>query len=935
MNVKGKNNLTPMMRQYYEIKNQHPDKYLFFRLGDFYEMFDQDALEVSALLQITLTERNQTPMCGIPYHQLHRYAHRIIRAGKKVVIVEQSDKNDNTPGLVERKIAQIITPGTTLDEMNLKPQAKNFIVSVNVLPQKEEDREPKLFHAETDFNQCESGMAYVVGLETTTGEVMYEEITLSNSSSLLERALARFFENYSPSEMVLTTNFKEPPWNKVIDKLKHQYHALIINYLASPTPEQIRTKLTELYPQMYSKKVVEPADSFTVINNEPHGIAECIYLLTSYAENNHNTLLDYLQEPQKISSQSHMILDQQTLVQLEIFKNNYDHSAKHSLFSTINYTTTPMGARTLQENLALPSLDLDLIKNRLAQTDFFFNQPHFLQTIREYLKKVTDVERVTTRLALKKILPREFLQLNRSLLAVNALVKLLADKNPPWLAELLRQYSLGNFHEHSVAKKLAPQNQDLQQTIASLNKTTTALIATIENTISEDPLNDLSKGNFIKPSAHPQLAKYHLLKSDSQKLLSKLEAKEQLASGINTLKIRFNENMGYFFETRKSQLDKIPDHFVRKQSLVNSERFVTEELLELDAQINEAKTLSLSLEKTVYDELLAHLKTKISFFQSLAKFIARLDIASALAELANQKGWCKPELISEGTLTIKEGRHPVVEASSDQLFIPNDLNIGSEADMIQIITGPNMSGKSTFLRQNALIVILAHIGSYVPAKSAVIPVCDQVFTRIGSGDRLFQGESTFLVEMKETAHILQHMSKRSFVIMDEIGRGTSTYDGLALAWTILEYISTHTEKKCKTMFATHYHELMNLDSIAGISHYYVAVKEEQEEIIFLKKVLRGVAGRSYGIEVAKLAGLPSEIVKRAETLLTELEGKSSHPNNPSHSVPKKSSKTTADTADYQELLELKKLKNKLAEFNPDKSTPLEAMNFIAGLKKDF
>ncbi|XP_060077786.1 DNA mismatch repair protein MutS-like [Ylistrum balloti] len=894
--------LTPMMRQYFEIKNQHPDKYIFFRLGDFYEIFSEEAVEVSKILNITLTKRNNIYMCGFPHQQLHHYTQKVISKGKKIVIVEQMEKpEDSSQKLVERKVSQIITPGTTLDDFNLLEKEKNFIIHLSF--------------NEAALNLLVSTHSYfLVALDISTGETIF--VSLQDKQDL-ENEIDRFFENYSPKEVILfkedeTGGSQESFYN--IEKIKNNYPNAIINYLDKPDHATITNRLNRVFSKtpLDSQDSQENDSSSSPLSNfwsDPqypdYPLAQGLCLLLNYAESNQNEIITYLQKPKWISKKNYMALDFQTLVHLEIFKNNLDHTSKYSLISVIDYTLTSMGARKLQESIALPSLNAELINYRLDQTEYLYLHPHTLKEIRSQLKNISDLERIGSRIVLKKVLPREFISLKQSLRCIHQLFSLVLGKNPNLLVSSLN-------HNIQLFEKMMPV---LLQ-----------LIKRIDDCLVSSPGNDFQKGGIVKPDIDPKLSEYFLIKKNSEELLSQLEAKERQKSTITNLKIKYNGNLGFFFETRKHNLKNIPEYFIPKQSLVNCERFTTKELIKLEGKIIEATEKSCALEKEIFMGLRDEIAKQVGLFQSIASSIADIDLIASFAELAVTKNYVKPQVINEGMLCIKGGRHPVIEEHIREPFIPNDLEIGNEENTIEIITGPNMSGKSTFLRQNAIIVILAQIGSFVPAQSAVIPICDNIFSRIGSGDRLVQGESTFFVEMKETTNILRKLTSKSLIIMDEIGRGTSTYDGIALAWSLIEHLNEE-GRKPKTLFATHYHELIVLSEKKGISHYHVTVKEEGEEIIFLKKVIKGMASKSYGIHVAKLAGMPFPVIQRAHEILHRLESKQPEKgvdqvskNSSSSSNPKQSSIPTP-------------IEKSLLEFDINTKTPLEAMQFLSELNR--
>ena len=807
--------MTPMMAQYMSIKEKYNDCILFYRLGDFYEMFFDDAKEASKILDITLTARNKKgkgvpiPMCGVPFHSSESYIAKLVKSGKKVAICEQVSPA-NQKGIVKREVVKIITPSTIfssdLDDVN----TSNFLVSIS--------KENNFFK----FCFC----------DLTTGS--FEELSFDSISKTLNE-----FYKLSAKEVILSS------------ECFNDFNAEILR--TNPTC------LVHNYPSTASENILNYLKE-TQKSDLPH-----IDVTTS----KHNDFLE---------------LDYNTLKNLEVF-STYDGDKKASLFNTINYTRTSLGSRLLQKDLLHPIKDLSNLNSRLDEVSNLITNSTELTKVQSHLNNVYDLERIIAKLNLDTALPKDLLSLRVTL------------EQLPFIFDSLQSINskLTNFKHFKE------------------------ILILLSDAILDEPSATFSNGGYIRPSFDDQLSNLVEFKKNSKEILLKLQQTEIENSGINNLKVKYNKVFGYYFEVSKTQTSKVPEHFIRKQTLVNAERYITPELKDLEDKILSADSqisdLELQIFQTIRNEILKYTKD----LQLLAKQLAEIDLLSAFAELAMKHNFCRPQF-AEHDLQISEGRHPIVECIQTKPFIPNDTSFSSK-NRFHLITGPNMGGKSTYLRQVALICYLAHIGSFVPAHDATIPNLDRIFTRIGASDSLSTGQSTFMVEMNETSEILKNASKNSLIILDELGRGTSTYDGLSIAWAVTKYI--HDNISAYTLFATHYHELIQLiEELQYAKNFSVAVQEKSnEEITFLYKIIPAAINKSYGIHVAKLAGLPDNVIKIANQTLKQLE-EDNHHLNEVHQLDIFSSNETKDDEILQQI----------KDFDLNNSTPMETAIFVAELK---
>ena len=801
--------LTPMMKQYMETKSQYQDCILFYRLGDFYEMFFEDALTASRELEITLTGKNcgqeeKAPMCGVPYHAVEGYLNRLVAKGYKVAICEQVEDPKTTKGIVKREVVRIVTPGTNLDTQALDETKNNYIMCIVYIA----DR-------------------YGVSVaDISTGDYFVTEIP--DSAKLLDEIY-----RFSPSEIICNEAFymSGVDMDGMKDRLGITIYSLESWYFDD---EVCRKKLLE---------------HFEVSSFAGLGLADYDCGIISAG-----ALLQYLLETQKnsLSNLTHitpyaagkfMMIDSSTRRNLELCETLREKQKRGSLLWVLDKTKTAMGARTLRKYVEQPLIDKTEIIRRLDAVQELKEQAISREEIREYLSPVYDLERLITKIAYGSANPRDLTAFRSSLEMLPALLYILHEMKP----ELL--------------KDLAVDLDPLED-----------LCILVKKAIREDPPIAMKEGNIINDGYNEEVDKLRRAKSDGKDWLAKLENDEREKTGIKNLKIKYNKVFGYYLEVTNSYKEMVPEYYTRKQTLANAERYITPELKELEDMILGAEDKLYALEYELYSEVRDLIASQIERIQKTAKAVAALDAFASLALVAERNNYVRPKINEKGVIDIKEGRHPVVERMiPNEMFISNDTYLDDKKHRISIITGPNMAGKSTYMRQTALIALMAQIGSFVPAKSANIGLSDRIFTRVGASDDLASGQSTFMVEMTEVANILRNATSKSLLILDEIGRGTSTFDGLSIAWAVIEYISDSRLLGAKTLFATHYHELTELEGkIDNVNNYCIAVKEKGDDIVFLRKIVKGGADKSYGIQVAKLAGVPELVIGRAKEIVEEL-----------------------------------------------------------------
>ncbi len=853
--------LTPMMQQYQAIKAEHRDAILFFRLGDFYEMFGPDALEASKILDITLTARNKKaeaiPMCGVPYHAAENYIAKLTKAGKKVAICEQLS-DPNLPGIVERKVIRLVTPGTTFNETLLKGKSNRYAVAI--FPKK-------------DY----FGLAFT---DLTTGDFSAMEF---QGEDQLRTELLRL----NPAELILHREDYDDP-------MLRPFFSQLTNATLSSV---------ELYEE--PSRLLKRALKVTTL--EGFGIANWPFAIQAAG-----LLMHYLLETQKgelrhidritaVHQGDHMPLDEATLRNLELFSTLRDQETEGTLFSVLDQTQTAMGGRLLRRWLSQPLLQRTPLEARHQAVEELMNAGDMRYALFEELRSLGDFERLLGRLSTVTGNARDLAGLGNSLAQIPQIQELLKDAQAPRLKEISQ-----------MLQPLLPLSKLLQ----------TALLDTLPIKITE--------GGMIRDGFHAQLDEYNGLMRDAKTALQRIEEEEIAATGIQSLKVRYNKVFGYYLEVSKANLDKVPAHYIRKQTLVNAERFLTPELKEYEEKVLTAEEKSKQLEWELFMGLRGQVLEEIKAIKQNAALLAELDVLLSFAQTALHRKYCRPEFTQEDELAIEGGRHPVVESMTfEQTFVPNDTHLNRKDLQLQLLTGPNMSGKSTYLRQVALIVLMAQVGSFVPARSCRMRLFDRIFTRVGASDNLVKGQSTFMVEMQESANILHHATPWSLVIFDEVGRGTSTYDGLSLAWAIVEHL--HDQTKAFTLFATHYHELINLaERLDRAKNFKVDVKETERGVLFLHQIKPGGIDRSYGIEVAKLAGMPQSLVERAKILLQQLEEKNLSAEKVS------SNQMPLFTRTYESSREPGKLTHpaleRLKTLDIDSLTPLEALNALNELR---
>ncbi len=801
--------LTPMMQQYMEVKEQYKDCILFYRLGDFYEMFFDDALTASKVLEITLTGRDcgqeeRAPMCGVPYHACDTYLNKLIENGYKVAICEQVEDPKQAKGIVRREVIRVVTPGTNMSQTILEESKNNYLMCI---------------YGEGEVY----GMAVV---DVTTGEFLTCHI--SSVQKLYDE-----INKYAPSEIIGNDVFMTC--------------ALDFSYMT----ERMKIAISEAPEHYFDSPICEDAimRQFHVSNLEGLGLHDYDNLiiaagaLLQYLHNTQKNSLEHINQITTYSIDDFMILDSATRRNLELTETLRDKQKRGSLLWVLDKTKTAMGARRLRSMIEQPLIAEADINARLDAIEQLNDSIITRDEIREYLNPIYDLERLMTRISLRTANPRD-------LIAFKTSIKLL-----PYIRQLLGEFDGGLLHE-------IYENIDELQDIYAL----------IECSINEEPPILIREGGIFKDGYLEDIDTLKNARTDGKNWLMELEARERDATGIKNLKIKFNKVFGYYFEVTNSYKDLVPPHFIRKQTLANAERYTSEELDNLAGTILGSSDKLVALEYETYVELRDRLAEELLRVQNTARYISLLDAITSLSYVAVANGYVRPSINNEGIIDIKDGRHPVVEKMlSNDSFIVNDTYLNNYESRISIITGPNMAGKSTYMRQTALIVLMAQIGSFVPASYANIGICDRIFTRVGASDDLASGQSTFMVEMSEVANILRNATKNSLLILDEIGRGTSTYDGLSIAWAVVEYISNPELLGAKTLFATHYHELTELEGkLSSVNNYCIAVNEEGDDIVFLRKIVKGGADRSYGIQVAKLAGVPDMVINRANEISNQL-----------------------------------------------------------------
>ena len=869
---------TPMMQHYLKTHEEYKDCILFYRLGDFYEMFFDDAKVVSKELELTLTGKScgaeeRAPMCGIPYHAAETYLTRLVKKGYKVAICEQVEDPKLAKGMVKREVTRVVTPGTTLNAQALDETKNNYIMCIAYI-----------------------GDHYgISSADITTGDYYVTEVDS-------ERKLLDEVNKYQPTEIICNEAFYISGID--IDDMKNRMGIVIYSLDAWYFSDETA--------QMTLK------DHFKVRDLEGLGLADydsgvvAAGALLKYLYETQKTTLSNLVAIHPYTTGKFMIIDSSTRRNLELVETLREKQKRGSLLWVLDKTRTAMGARTLRSFVEQPLIERTEIEERYDAIDEFNTNAITREEIREYLNPVYDLERLIARVTYQTANPRDLIAFRNSIHMLPPIKTLMSDFQSPLLKRLYEQLD-----------------------------TLDELYELIERSITEEPPLTLHDGGILKEGYNEEVDRLRKAKTDGKSWLADLEAKEREKTGIKNLKIKYNKVFGYYLEVTNSFKDLVPDYFTRKQTLANAERFITPELKELEDVILGAEDKLIVLEYELFREVRQKVADEVVRIQKTAKAVAQIDVFASLATVAEQNNYCRPKLNEKGLIDIKDGRHPVVERMiQNEMFVANDTYLDNGSNRVSIITGPNMAGKSTYMRQSALIVLMAQIGSFVPAKSAKIGIVDRIFTRVGASDDLASGQSTFMVEMSEVANILRNATSNSLLILDEIGRGTSTFDGLSIAWAVVEHISNPRLLGAKTLFATHYHELTELEGkLNSVNNYCIAVKEKGDDIVFLRKIVKGGADKSYGIQVAKLAGVPDNVIERAKEIVEELSNNdiTEIVQNISAEGSSKRSKPKLDEVDLEQIslldtMDNDTILNELKELDLGQMTPIEAMNKLYELQ---
>lgn len=855
------------MKQYYGIKEKHPDAILLFRVGDFYETFSDDAIKASEILGITLTKRANgaatfVELAGFPYHAIDTYLPKLVRAGQRVAICEQLEDPKLTKQIVKRGITELVTPGVSLNDNVLDHKENNFLASVH-------------------FSKKLAGVAF---LDISTGEFLIAE----GSYEYIDKLLS----SYSPKEVI----FEKGMQKKFHEIFGEKYYVFTLDDWVY-TEDSASDRLRKHFDASSLKGYGVGGLRFGVI------AAGAILHYLDLTEH-HN--LQHISKLSRIEEDSYVWLDKFTIRNLELF-HSLNEGAR-TLYEVLDKTITPMGGRLLRRWITFPLKGIASINERLNIVEFYLKNPESREEIANYLSQIGDLERISSKISVGRITPREVIQLKISLGTIDPLKEICYNSKEGALVKIAEQLNPCDSIRERIEKEILPE-----------------------------PSSQISKGNVIASGISSELDELRKILNSGKDYLLEIQKRESEKTGITSLKIAFNNVFGYYIEVRNTHKDKVPAEWIRKQTLVSAERYITEELKEYESKILGAEEKILALETRLFNSLIESIVEYIKTIQLNSSLLARLDCLMSFSICALENKYFRPEIDDSEIIDIKEGRHPVIEQQLpvDELYVTNDVFLDSTEQQIIIITGPNMVGKSALLRQTALIVLMAQMGSFVPASKANIGYVDKIFTRVGASDNISLGESTFMVEMLETASILNNISSRSLVLLDEIGRGTSTYDGISIAWAMVEYLHEHQNSKAKTLFATHYHELNEMEGyFERVKNYNVTVKELDDRVIFIRKLKRGGSEHSFGIHVARMAGMPKSIVKRANEILIELE--QSHDN-------KSLSKPISDVAEHREGMQLsifqlddpvlKQIRDEIKNADINNLTPIEALNKLHEIKK--
>jgi len=868
----GSENLTPAMRQFHLFKQKYPDCILFFRMGDFYETFFEDAKTCSKVLGLTLTSRdkgsdNPIPLAGVPWHAVDGYLRKMLQAGYKVAVCEQVEDPKAAKGLVKRDVVRVVTPGTLTDDMLLEAKQDNFLAAVWQT------------NATSAISWVDISTGHFFVQQLSEHELLDEIVRLSPAECLLPDRRGELFEAQSKklvkgiTELTGAAITQRPSW--YFDPYQAKQRLL----------KQFGTATLEGFGIRDSDDTIIP----------PAGA------IIEYLNETQKTALAHISGISKVSRKNFLHIDHTSLRGLEILQTIRTESRKGTLLDTLDQTLTPMGGRMFRNWLCRPLCDLPTIELRQDAVAAMKDSDNQIAEIRKLLSDIADPERIAARIATARAIPRDLVALARTLRQV------------PKLRELLGRFNV------ELLRNLACQCDSMDE-LADL----------LESAIEPDSPMRLTDGGVIRTSFNKELDELRSISRDGQSWLQQYQKQQIERTGIDRLKVGFNQVFGYYIEVSRSAADKVPADYVRKQTIKNAERYITDELKKYETRALGAEEKALALEQKLFEEVRVQASQYIRRLQGLADTIAQCDCVTNLAYIARRRGYIRPKMTTGNELVIADGKHPVLAEMLGAEFVPNDIELGEPSPDVMIITGPNMSGKSTYIRQVAQLVLMAQAGSFIPAKDATIGLVDRIFTRVGASDELVRGQSTFMVEMTETANIINNTTSKSLVILDEVGRGTSTYDGLSLAWAITEHIAN--KIKCRTLFATHYHELTELSELfANIKNCNVAVREWMDEVVFLHKILPGGTDKSYGIHVAKLAGIPKPILERSKEILAELETTFQKEAAGSHLAKHKTKQPDADMLFVQKH---KPVLDKLASVDVNNLTPIEAINLLNQIKND-
>ena len=869
--IEDRSVISPMMQKYLETKEQYKDCILFYRLGDFYEMFFEDALIAARELEITLTGKDcglpeRAPMAGIPHHAAEVYAEKLIEKGYKVAICEQLEDPKEAKGIVKRGVIRILTPGTIVESNLLEEKKNNYIMSI-----------------------CKSGIYFGISVcDISTGEFYSSEIKGENNFALLLDEIARF----APSEIIANSMMFE--CQEEMDKIRERFSIYMSRFSDKFFTDEVGNLALDY-------NILENKREVTNLKEKPLAV-KSINALLEYLNETQMTSLEHINTITIYNLSKYMALDINARRNLEITEKMRDKSKKGTLLWVLDKTSTSMGGRLLRRWLNDPLLEVKDIQERLDAVKELKDNMMLRGEITDTLKKVYDIERLAGKMTYGNANARDMITLKNSLERLPEVKSVLA---------MCQSHKLKELYENLDELK--------------------DVFALIEKSIVEDPPMTIKDGGIIKLGYDSEIDTLKRASTEGKTWLAKLEADEKEKTGIKTLKVGYNKVFGYYIEVSKSFVSQVPERFIRKQTLTTGERYITEELKTIENQILGAEEKVVNLEYNAFVEIRTEIAKNIKRLQKTANVVSTLDVLSSFAQVAEDMNYCMPVVKDDGVINIKEGRHPVIEKMiGSGNFVPNDTYLDKNGDRLAIITGPNMAGKSTYMRQVALITLMAQVGSFVPATEAQIGVVDKIFTRVGASDDLSMGQSTFMVEMMEVATILKEATENSLVILDEIGRGTSTYDGLSIAWAVAEYIANKEKCGAKTLFATHYHELIELaDKQEGIKNYSIAVKEKGEDIIFLRKIVEGGTDESYGIHVARLAGVPKVVTKRADEILTSLERKSMLSGKKQEKENKKVVEGQFDMFNFK----LAEIAHEIDKIDLNELTPIDALNTLVRIKE--